>query len=245
MKFLIVASTKDPASLNMAEHFDNVFLVEKDLLKLNRDDLEKADYYIFLSKHRSSTNKPSLTVHVPGNLTESNETGGNPKEVCPCCPILNTILLNKIKEKSYNLNYDVCFEVVHHSPTDLEGKTVFVEIGSSEKEWRDKIAGKIMAEAVKEAIEVIKKKDYDEKEKVIGFGGGHYAPKFTKLALEKKCYFGYLVPKYASVDEQVLNQMIEKSEVDKVLIDWKGCRGEDKRRYIKFFEDIGIPWEKI
>ncbi|ADG13704.1 Protein of unknown function DUF516 [Methanocaldococcus infernus ME] len=244
MKFLIVASTKDLASMNMAKHFDNVFIVEKELLDLTQDDLEKADFYIFLSKHRSLANKPSLTVHVPGNLTENCERG-NPKEICPCSPELNTILLNKIKEKSLGLSYEVCFEVVHHTPTDLKGKAVFVEIGSSEKEWRDEKAGEVMAKAVKEAIEIIKNKNYEEKERVIGFGGGHYAPKFTKLALEGKYYFGYLVPKYAQVDEDVLNQMVEKSEVDKILIDWKGCRGEDKRRYINFFESLGIPWEKI
>ncbi len=255
MKFLLIASNKDLASKNIANHikeYFDVFETDKELLSLTNDDLEKADYYIFLSKHKSMANKPSLTVHTPGNLTENNEFGGNPKEVCPCDAVLNTLLLKNIY-KNYKIYYkngkikefDVSFEVVHHSPTDLKAPTVFVEIGSSEREWVLKEAGEIIAKSVLETIEAMKSKNYDKKVRAIGFGGGHYAPKFTKLALEDKYYFGYLVPKYASVSEEVLNQLISKMEVDKALIDWKGCRGEDRRRYIEFLEKEGIEWERV
>ncbi|WP_456375162.1 D-aminoacyl-tRNA deacylase [Methanocaldococcus sp.] len=256
MKFLLISSNKDLASKNIASHlkeYFDIFETDKELLELKSSDLEDADYYIFLSKHRSKANQPSLTVHTPGNLTENNDFGGNPKEVCPCDAILNTLLLKNIY-KNYNIYYennkiskfDVSFEVVHHSPTDLNAPTVFVEIGSSEKEWILKEAGEIIAKSVLETIEMIKNKDYEDRLKVIGFGGGHYAPKFTKLALEyDKYYFGYLIPKYASVSEDVLNQLVNKMEVDKVLIDWKGCRGEDKKRYMEFFKNKGIDVERV
>ncbi|AAB98148.1 conserved hypothetical protein [Methanocaldococcus jannaschii DSM 2661] len=255
MKFLLIASNKDLASKNIANHikeYFDVFETDKELLSLTAEDLEYADYYIFLSKHKSIANKPSLTVHTPGNLTEDNTFGGNPKEVCPCDAVLNTLLLKNIY-KNYKTYYedgkigefDVSFEVVHHSPTGLKAPTVFVEIGSSEKEWILKEAGEIIAKSVLETIDAMKSKNYDKKVRAIGFGGGHYAPKFTKLALEDKYYFGYLVPKYASVSEDVLNQLISKMEVDKALIDWKGCRGDDKRRYIEFFENNGIEWERV
>ncbi|NPA62392.1 MAG: D-aminoacyl-tRNA deacylase [Methanococci archaeon] len=257
MKFLLIASNRDPASKNIAkcirEEFGvDVFEVEKELLSITSDDLEKAHYYIFLSKHRSKAGKPSLTVHTPGNLTENNEFGGNPKEVCPSDAILNTLLLKNIYNTYMEFhelgkigNFDVSFEVVHHSPTDLKSPTVFVEIGSTEKEWCLKEAGEIIAKSVLDTIEMIKSKNYDRKIKAVGFGGGHYAPKFTKLALSGDYYFSYLVPKYCSVDEDVLNQLFKKTDVDIALIDWKGCKGEDKKRYVKFFEKEGIKWEKI
>ena len=96
MKFLLIASNKDLASKNIANHikeYFDVFETDKELLSLTAEDLEEADYYIFLSKHKSIANKPALTVHTPGNLTESNDLGGNPKEVCPCDAVLNTLLL--------------------------------------------------------------------------------------------------------------------------------------------------------
>ncbi len=239
MKFLFIYSKKDLASQNIANHlkeyFNDIYEVDKELLEVNKEDLDKADFYIFLSKHRSEKNLPSFTVHIPGILD---------KEVCPADGVLNSLIL--INLNKYNtLNYNVSFEVVHHTPTDLDKPTCFVEIGSSEKEWTNKKAGEIVAKAIYNAIEDFKNKNYRKLDVVIGFGGGHYAPKFTRYCLEGKYYFSYLIPKYAKLTDDNLNHLINKSYFDKVLIDWKGLRGEDKKRYIKFFEDNGILWEKI
>ncbi|HIP84773.1 MAG TPA: D-aminoacyl-tRNA deacylase [Methanothermococcus okinawensis] len=264
MRYLLIYSTRDPAGLNIKENLDNVlegsirkhisyFETEEDLITLSQKDIPKGyDYYIFLSKHRSGGEHPppTLTVHTPGNLTEDNLFGGNPQEVCPCDSVLNSLLLRAIFRRSRegrykDINFQVSFEAVHHGPSDLLAPSVFVEIGSTEREWRKREGGEIVGRAVLDTIEQLNSKDYNPLDRVIAFGGGHYAPKFTKLVLENRCYVGYIVPKYAKVSDKVLNQLVEKQLFDYVLLDWKGLRGEDKKRYIKFFEDRGIPWKRV
>jgi len=44
--------------------------------------------------------------------------------------------------------YQVSYEVTHHGPTTLVHPSFFVEIGSTEKEWGDPVAGRAVAEAV-------------------------------------------------------------------------------------------------
>ncbi|EHP88342.1 D-aminoacyl-tRNA deacylase [Methanotorris formicicus] len=252
MEYLLISSKKDLASQNIKDCIEDygfdVFEVDEELIQITQKDLPKADAYIFLSKHRSESGKPTLTVHTPGNLTEDNSFGGNKEEICPCDPILNTLLLRNIFKHNNQYKekidiFDVSFEVVHHGPSDLNAPAVFVEIGSSEKEWVIKEAGEIIAKGVIDTINQIKNiKDVEDR--IIGFGGGHYAPRFTNLALNN-CYVGYIVPKYASISNRVLEQMINKQKFDYIAFDWKGLRGDDKRRYIKFFEERGIPWKKI
>ncbi|ENN96360.1 hypothetical protein J422_02729 [Methanocaldococcus villosus KIN24-T80] len=241
MKFLFISSNLDPASKNIAsflnEYFE-VFKVEKELLNVKKEDLPKASYYIFLSKHRSSSNQPSLTVHVPGLLD---------RDVCSASAVLNSLLLNNIYNfyRKSNLNgFNVCFEVVHHTPTDIDKPTCFVEIGSTEKEWKDERLGKIMADAIVKTVEQIESGDYDEKIKAVGYGGNHYAPKFTKLCLEGKYYFSYLIPKYANVSENVLKKIV-KSDVERLLIDWKGSKSEGRKKMIEFFKSYNIDYERV
>jgi len=263
MRYLILYSRRDPASVNIKENLDTLledsdirrhisyFETEEDLTSLSQEDIPKGyDYYIFLSKHRSSGENPppTLTVHTPGNLGRENLLGGNPEEVCPCDSVLNSLLLRsmaRFNERYKDLNFQVSFEGVHHGPSDLVAPTVFVEIGSTEREWRMREGGEIVGRAIVDTLQKLTSKDYPPLERVIAFGGGHYAPKFTKLVLEDRCYVGYIVPKYAQVSENVLNQLIEKQDFDYVLLDWKGLRGEDKKRYIRFFQDRDIPWKRV
>ncbi|MBW9222406.1 hypothetical protein KKP97_05100 [Methanothermococcus sp. SCGC AD-155-C09] len=247
------------------------FESDRNLIELSQEDIPKNyDYYIFLSKHKSGGKNPSgaLTVHTPGNLTTDNSYGGNPEEVCPCDSILNTIMLKNINKEYYkiinnknnisdnntlnngnnnnNTSLKISFEGVHHGPSDLETPSVFVEIGSTEREWKNEILGRIIGRSILSTIEVLERENYDKDvDRVISFGGGHYAPKFTKLALEGKYYVGYIVPKYAKVSHNVLNQMIEKQDFDYVIFDWKGLRSEDKKEYIRFFENNSILWKRV
>lgn len=260
MEYLLVSTTEDLASQNIKNRLEElkeqkncdfkIFETDKKLTRLSQNDLPDSDCYIFLSKHRSESGKPTLTVHTPGNLTEDNSFGGNKEEICPCDPVLNTILLNKISE--YNsldeyspLNFEVSFEVVHHGPSDLRAPAVFVEIGSSEKEWVIEEAGEIIAKSVIDTLNILKNKEFEEKEKIIGLGGGHYSSKFIRRTLSGDYYIGYLTPKYAQLSERVLEQLLEKQEFDCVVFDWKGLRGDDKRKYIEFFENKGVEWKKI
>ncbi|WP_292459942.1 D-aminoacyl-tRNA deacylase [Methanothermococcus sp.] len=262
MKYLLIYSTKDLAGINIKNNLNNLnlddleeniyfFKTDRKLTKLSQKDLPNGyDYYIFLSKHRSESKKPTLTVHTSGNLTIDNSHGGNIEEICPCDGVLNSILLKNIfkynnLEDYSKFNFEVSSEAVHHGPTDLNVPSVFVEIGSSKKEWEIKEAGEIIAKSIIDTIKSIENKNYNVLDKVVGFGGGHYAPRFTKLVLSNKCYVGYIIPKYAKLSEKVLEQILIKQDFDYILFDWKGLNSEDKKKYIEFFEKNNILWKKV
>jgi D-aminoacyl-tRNA deacylase len=265
MKYLFINSLKDKAGINIRNNLkklnninnisDNCtidfFETPKKLTELCKKELpQDYDYYIFLSKHRSISEKPTLTVHTSGNLTTDNSHGGNIEEVCCCDAVLNTLLLLNINkynnlEKYKKLGFGVSFEAIHHAPTDLDIPSVFVEIGSSEKEWTIEEAGTIIAKAIIDTISSIESKSYKKLDKVIGFGGGHYAPRFTKLSLSNKCFVGYIIPKYAKISEKVLKQLIRMQDFDYILLDWKGINSKDKKIYIDFFDKNNILWKKV
>ncbi|MCS3921864.1 D-aminoacyl-tRNA deacylase [Methanococcus voltae PS] len=257
-KYLLISSKQDPASQNLKEEMEKkgyeVFEIDERTTRTDKSSYPTAECYIFLSKHASATGKPTLTVHTQGNLTEDNSHGGNPEEIPHCIPELNTILLQKINEynkKCINektgeeIDFEVSFEVLHHGPTDLDAPCVFVEIGSTEEQWQMKDPAVIVANALDNTLKILLKNEQKPLKRAVGLGGGHYSPKFTKLALNDEYYMGFLVPKYAKLSENMFMQLLTKQPVDIVLIDWKGLYGEDKRRYIQWLEELGIEWSRI
>ena len=112
------------------------------------DDLDKkieADIFVFITTHSAAEGRPSLTVHPIGNFGKA-EKGGKEKTLC----VPHSILLKKIFiELNNNAKepYEATMEGTHHGPY-MEKPVLFVEIGSTEKEWVDKDAGKIIAKSV-------------------------------------------------------------------------------------------------
>ncbi|MBU4190231.1 MAG: D-aminoacyl-tRNA deacylase [Candidatus Thermoplasmatota archaeon] len=192
------------------------------------------DVVIFASKHKSESGMKTLSVHPIGNYDKA-DFGGREKTLVNTSPHLMTTALRTMKEKN-KTDYHVCFEVTHHGPY-LSTPAFFIEIGSDEKSWNDKNAGKTVAETI---IETIKK---PEKYPVlIGVGGGHYAPRFTDMALKKKVSFAHMLPKYQieNIDEKMVEEVIEKSKPDFVYFHKKGMRKSDYRRLKEVFENKGI-----
>ncbi|MBI5347577.1 MAG: hypothetical protein HZB66_03130, partial [Candidatus Aenigmarchaeota archaeon] len=112
------------------------------------------DYILVLSSHKSKVPKPMLTMHFPGNWGKA-EMGGNAET-------LNTEYAGKLKQlyletkkanSAFGLNWEVTIEVDHHGPTAKNNvPIIFVEIGSSESEWGNPLAAKVLAHAIKETI---------------------------------------------------------------------------------------------
>mgnify|MGYP001136811958 CR=1 FL=1 len=48
--------------------------------------------------------------------------------------------------------YEVMYEATHHGPTDIPLPSCFIELGSTEKEWNDRIAARAVAQAVLDAL---------------------------------------------------------------------------------------------
>lgn len=93
---------------------------------------------VFLSRHRSKMEEPTLTVHPIGNYGAA-EFGGRPRTLVPSAPRFMAHLLRLIKKhlKTTDLQHHVCYEVTHHGPY-LNIPTLFAEVGSTEHQWQQK-----------------------------------------------------------------------------------------------------------
>jgi D-aminoacyl-tRNA deacylase len=204
----------------------------------NSKDIQSS--YIFLSKHISKSGTPTLTCHSTGNYAD-NPNGGNSREIALSNPHLQKqYMLHLVKVKSALPNYDIVIEATHHGPTSLNGPVLFVEIGSTEREWADINAASIVCDCILDAIE----NDLNRCKKVgIGLGGTHYPIKFNKLLLKSEFGLAYIATKYdlQSIDKKMLEQMILKSieKITHMIVDWKGL-GKEKDRIMRLVADTGL-----
>lgn len=109
--------------------------------------------------------------------------------VVPAAPHLMTSLLRQLKGEAVGMDFEVTFEVTHHGPW-LSTPTMFIEIGSSEATWGHRGAAQAIARSLTHVV-------VEEHPVAMGIGGGHYAPRFTEVALGKKVSFGHMLPAYA------------------------------------------------
>lgn len=200
---------------------------------------------VFISRHSSESGTPTLSVHVPGNLGEA-EFGGIPRKVSvsPANAMRDALkTLMKFKQEM-RLEFEVSYECTHHGPS-LDVPAMFVELGSSIKQWNDPRAAEAVAHA---AIEAISKFGDSKASAVLGIGGTHYNAKFTRMALESGLAFAHMIPKYAIpfVDSELLKQCVEKTleRVECAILDWKGIKGEHKQPLIRMLDEIGLPCER-
>jgi len=271
---LIVASQKDPASLNIKKQLlinypftetpaifqGNITyqaqLNEKDiqLITLEEELIYAEDLpeffinpglIVFISRHSSASGKPTLSVHTPGNLGPA-ELGGKPRQVSisPANAMREALKTMAKMKDEMKLNYEVSYEATHHGPS-LYAPTMFVELGSSPQQWSDATAALAVAHA---AINAATNRN-DSPEIALGIGGPHYNSKFTKIALETNIAFGHIIPKYAisHLDENILQQCIERTfgAVKTVVLDWKGIKGEDKPGILDLLNEQKLHVQKV
>jgi D-aminoacyl-tRNA deacylase len=170
---------------------------------------------IFLSRHRSKMEEPTLTVHPIGNYGDA-EFGGRPRTLIPAAPRSMAHLLRLIKKhlQKTDLQYHVCHEVTHHGPY-LRIPTFFVEVGSTEKQWQQKEPATVITTALLEHLSSYK---YEHEfpstiPVLLGIGGGHYAPRFTDVVFERNVAFGHMIPSYqieaGAIDAEMLERAME------------------------------------
>jgi D-aminoacyl-tRNA deacylase len=200
---------------------------------------------VFLSRHASVSGTPTLSVHTPGNFG-SAELGGLPRtvSVCPGKAMVDALQTLSILKKKHDLKYEVSYECTHHGPS-LNVPSMFVELGSSEKQWNDLAAARVVATA---AMDAIGKFDHVARTAVLGIGGTHYNSQFTRMALEGEAVFGHMIPKYALhlIDPSILTQCFERTveRVECAVLDWKGIKSADKANLLAAFQEIGLPYKK-
>jgi D-aminoacyl-tRNA deacylase len=260
---LIVTSSEDNASMNIrarllekpgwmeSGEFDgNPALVKDDFLmvQVNKIHLDEdyvddrvkqklgmeVEVVIFASRHRAESRIPTLTVHPIGNYS-SADFGGKPGTLCKSSPQLMTSALRSLASNAKGMGFNVSFETTHHGPS-VSCPAFYIEIGSYEELWGREDA----AEAIAKAIMSVKDERYPV---VICAGGGHYAPRYTEVALSKKVAIGHMAANYAleSLDEDLIRQMAAKSDdAKRVYFHKKGMPKPAYRQLRERFASLGL-----
>ncbi len=163
---------------------------------------------LVLSRHISSTNTPALTLHaigIPGELPygDVGKSGGIKGTLIPPCTrfsALYRIMSSKARKIGLNNYYDITMEATHHGPI-LNSPTIYIEIGSTEREWSDPIAAEIWAESISECLGLTGEDELGKwggaGKVMIGIGGGHYVPRHKDIISNSDIWLGHLIASYA------------------------------------------------
>ncbi|MGB9854804.1 MAG: D-aminoacyl-tRNA deacylase [Candidatus Bathyarchaeales archaeon] len=271
---LLAASTKDLASINIAKQILNNYpfsLVKEKFhespiytAEVNSKEVKLAilneelvyaqnitefspslELIVFISRHSSISGTPTLSVHTPGNLGDA-DLGGTPRKVSvsPANAMKKALQTMAELVEERQLKYEVSYECTHHGPS-LDVPAMFVELGSSPKQWEDLEAAEVVAHAAMEAVSSFGER---QSKAVLGIGGPHYNARFTMIALENAMAFGHMIPKYAvsKIDDEVLMQCVEKTleKVELAVLDWKGIKGEYKPKIMEMLRKISLKFQK-
>ncbi|WP_227355297.1 D-aminoacyl-tRNA deacylase [Haladaptatus salinisoli] len=168
---------------------DGFELREFDALHLDIEDAADAfadpDMLVFASRHSGDTG-PLLTAHFTGNFGPA-QFGGEDGELARACPNAHARLLRAFDEHAPP-GYDVGAECTHHGPSGVGVPSMFAELGSDEEQWRDSDAARAVARAILDlrGVEPTRERQF------VGFGGGHYAPRFERIVRETDWAVGHV-----------------------------------------------------
>lgn len=260
MKRVIAASMEDRVSVAVARVLvesygfrdleENVYRrgdVELRLIREKHIFAEKlgeklgADLVVVPSSHKSEKGVRALLTHPVGNWGDEALFGGRPKTLSATSASMLRTSLQTLLEEADRLGIkdrNIGLEVTHHGPaTDVP--LIFVEVGGPEDEEPDRRALEAVASASLAAARV----EFRSEDTAIGFGGGHYAPTFTKLVARSDYSLGHMCPKYAlPVERKMIAQAVKKTVENPGLavIDWKGVTSEQRRTVLSVLEELGI-----
>ncbi len=159
---------------------------------------------VFPSRHQSESGIACLTVHPLGNLGPVAEVGGEPGRLVPTAARLMADALRQAEEPAQAVGVPATYEATHHGPL-LHQPAFFVEISSALSELDRRKVSRPLSDALRDL-------DEEPEDRVaVGVGGGHYAPHFTELALNRRWAFGHIVPRHALEDltPDVMRQLHE------------------------------------
>ncbi|UVE48911.1 hypothetical protein KU306_08120 [Haloferax larsenii] len=246
----IVVSRADSASVHIGEHLrdlaeweeatddtrpdeagggryyrrDGFELREFDDLHIYLDDPAEAfsstpDFVAVVSRHSGETG-PLLTAHFTGNFGPA-DYGGESGRFARACPNAQRAAVSALRDHAPD-GYEVGIEATHHGPTETDVPSMFVELGSGEVEWDDPEGARAVAAAVLDIDGVAP----DSDRQLVGFGGGHYAPRFERILRETDWSVGHIAADWqlkamGDPDENrdVLRRAFDASAADVALVD--------------------------
>ncbi|EMA62439.1 D-aminoacyl-tRNA deacylase [Halorubrum lipolyticum] len=190
------------------------------------------EFLAFVSRHSGETGK-LLTAHVTGNFGPA-PYGGEPGTLARAAPGAEKRVVEALAAHAPE-GYDVGIECTHHGPTDTAVPSLFVELGSDEPQWTDPEAARAVARAVLDlrgtGADLVGEQSgsdgsYADLRHVVGFGGGHYAPRFTRIVRETEWAVGHVGADWALGDlgapdanRDVIEQAFARSRADLAVIE--------------------------
>ncbi len=256
---LLVAYRGDPAGLNMAEyltegmtpdgglfHGQYYDLLIIDTPVISADWLEQKyghDGFVFLSKHAAESGVPALTCHSTGNFGQAR-FGGNDRQVAVPYPDLQKLYLQRLwGHKDDFGGFEVTIEATHHGPTSLSRPSIFIEVGTTERQWNDDVLCGKVAEMVFETM-AARGRTYPF---AVCLGGTHYSRKFTSMLVGGKYALGTVVPKHAlgMLDAELFSHILDRNRgASAILLDEDGL-GPNKQKVFGLLAGIGLEVIRI
>lgn len=256
---LLVAYADDPAGANMAKFLANNMTLQDGVYRGDSYDLviiptpaisadwleEKYDYdgFVFLSKHAAESGVLALTCHSTGNFADA-KFGGNRRQVAIPHPALQKTYLRILqKNKDQFPEFQITIEATHHGPTALNKPTIFIEIGTTEKQWSDVQLCNSIAKLVHQTME----QNHDTFPVAICFGGTHYPKKFTNELLDGNYSLGTVMPKHMldGLDADLFSHILDRNkEATAALVDWSGV-GPNKQKLIELLSSTDLEVIKL
>jgi D-aminoacyl-tRNA deacylase len=256
---LLIAYEQDPAGYNMAKFLSSKMTKDGDVFRgknfdltiisspaISADWLEQKYHYdgfVFLSKHAAQSGELALTCHSTGNFSVA-QFGGNERQIAIPHPHLQKSYMQKLDQnKDSFADFQVIIEATHHGPTALSKPTIFIEIGTTEKQWNDESLCTSVAKLVLETMsEPIKKSPV-----ALCFGSTHYPEKFTEELLHGKHALGTVIPKHALefLDGTLFSHILSKNtEAKSALLDWGGL-GPYKQKVLDLLKTTNLEVIKL
>ncbi len=253
---VLVASLKDIAAKNIYSLIKNEFgeefkvggyeiilrPTEKEVLYAKEPkDLgaEGFDAIIVLSRHSGTPGGPIITTHVPGNFGPA-VYGGEDRKISIAMPLFMKNFLIKVRNRAEAIGYPIALEPTHHGPS-FDIPISFVEVGSSEENWKDLRACKAVAHSVIEALS-----EWQEQKltPAIAIGGLHLNAKFTKIELNSNYAIGHFIRKLDTeyLDLEMLDKAIRRSipMAQVAILDRKGIKGGKRKEIIELLTQLEV-----
>ncbi|MEM4252276.1 MAG: D-aminoacyl-tRNA deacylase [Candidatus Nitrosotenuis sp.] len=256
---LLVAYEKDPAGYNMAKFISKGLKKDGDLFRgknfdlliiptpaISADWLEEKyiyDGFVFLSKHAAQSGELALTCHSTGNFADA-QFGGRERQVAIPHPHLQKAYMKSLwQRKSDYAKFQIIIEATHHGPTALSKPTLFIEIGTTERQWVDEnLCGSVASIILKTLSEPL-----EDSPVAICIGGTHYPEKFTKELIHGKYALGTVIPKHAIdlLDEDLFSHIMSRNRhATAALVDWAGL-GKQKQKVLDLLKTTNLEVVRV
>lgn len=221
---------RDPADGGGTVHrLPNVELRTFEALHLDLENVAAAfddpDLIAFASRHSGDAG-PLLTAHHTGNFAEA-EFGGDDRALARAAPNAHRVAVETLATHAPD-DYEVCMECTHHGPTAVGAASLFVEVGSGPEQWADGDAAAAVARAILALRDVAPDapRENGTRRHLVGFGGGHYAPRYERVLRETDWAVGHVAADWAlegmgppGEAADVIEGAFEASAADVALLD--------------------------